>query len=193
MSFAMSTTKNERVGRLVARYNGQLRILCMLRPCRQTSLARRANEKFAPFCYGPFKILQKIGPVAYKLELPTTAHIHPVFHVPLLKKVVGSQAASPSIPASLSSDMELLVQPTVDLGIRPSTVLGAVGREVLIHWQDLLAYEDSGEPFDVIQSQFPRFILEDKVDAWVVGNDRPWIRVTYTRRKKGKSSTTGDI
>ena len=85
------------------------------------------------------------------------------------------------------------MQPVAVLGIHPSIVPGAGGREVLIHWQGLPAYEDSWEPFDVIQSQFPRFNLEYKVDAWEVGNDKPRIQVTYTRRKKGKSSTVGDI
>ena len=107
-----------------------------LRPYRQTSLAQRTNEKLGPRFYGPFKILQKIGPVAYKLELPATVHIHPVFHVSLLKKAMGPQAASPTIPTSLSSDMELLVQPAAVLGIHLSTVPSVVGREVLIHWQD---------------------------------------------------------
>ena len=124
--------------------------------------------------------------MAYKLELLATVHIHPVFHVSLLKKAVGPQAASPSIPTSLSSDMELLVQLVDVLGICLSIVPSAASSEVLIHWQDLLAYEDAWEPFNVIQSQFPRFNLEDKVDAWEVGNDRPWIQVTYTRKEKGE-------
>ena len=50
-----------------------------LRPYRQSSLARRVNEKLSPRFYGPFKILHKIGPVAYKLELPNTARIHLIF------------------------------------------------------------------------------------------------------------------
>ena len=123
-----------------------------LRPYQQSSLARRVNARLSPRFYGPFKILQNICPVAYKLELPDTARIHPIFHVSLLKKAVGSQAVSPSIPSSLSANMELIVQPTAVLGIRPSTVLGAAGTKVLIHWHDLPVYEDSWELFEVIQS-----------------------------------------
>ena len=60
-----------------------------LRPYHQTTLTQRVNEKLAPRFYGPFKSIQKMGPVAYKLELPEKARIHPIFHVSLLKKAVG--------------------------------------------------------------------------------------------------------
>ena len=89
--------------------------------------------------------------------------------------------------------MELIGQPTDVLGIRPSTVSGAAGTEVLIHWHDLPSHKDSWELFEVIQSQFPNFNLEDKVNAWVSGNDKARIQVTYARRKKGKSMATCEI
>ena len=144
------------------------------------------NENISPRFYGPFKILQKICTVVYKLKLPDTARIHPIFHVSLLKKEVGFQAISPSIPASISSNMELIVKPAAVLGILPSRVSGVAGTKVLICWHDFPVYGDSWEIFEVIQSYFPNFNLEDKVNPWVVGNDKPRIQVTYARRRKGK-------
>ena len=66
-------------------------------------------------------------------------------------------------------------------------IRGTIDLEVLIHWYDLPAYEDSWESFVAIWMQFPHFNREDKVRAWVAGNDRPLIQITYERRKKGKS------
>jgi hypothetical protein len=37
---------------------------------------------------GPFEILERIGPVAYILVLPTSMTIHNVFHVSLIKKYI---------------------------------------------------------------------------------------------------------
>jgi hypothetical protein len=42
--------------------------------------------KLASIFHGSFKILDRIGPVAYMLALPTSMNVHNVFHVSLLKK-----------------------------------------------------------------------------------------------------------
>jgi hypothetical protein len=43
--------------------------------------------KLAPHFIGPFKILQRVGPVAYKVDLPPQlAKVHDLFHVSLLRK-----------------------------------------------------------------------------------------------------------
>ena len=68
-----------------------------MQPHVQTSLAPRANQKLAFKYFGPYRILERIGAVAYKLALPATVAIHPVFHVSQLKEVVGDHIVSASL------------------------------------------------------------------------------------------------
>ena len=58
-------------------------------------------------------------------------------------------------------NLELIVEPLDVQGVCPATA--APGTEVLIHWKDLPAFEDSWESADVITTQFPSLNLEDKV------------------------------
>ena len=65
------------------------RVFLKLQPYRQTSVSSMPNPKLAPKLYGPFKIVDIVGKVAYKLELLASALIHDVFHVLQLKKAYG--------------------------------------------------------------------------------------------------------
>ena len=54
-------------------------------------LPLRASRKLAPRFVGPFRVLAAVGPVAFRIELPSEYRIHDVFHVSVLKKhVAGS-------------------------------------------------------------------------------------------------------
>ena len=54
---------------------------------------RRPNRKLAPRFVGPFRILDVVGTQAYRLALPETYKIYPVFHVSLLEKYQCRQDA----------------------------------------------------------------------------------------------------
>jgi hypothetical protein len=55
---------------------------------RKISLRMGACAKLVPRYCGPFEILDRVGPVVYRLALPPTVKAHNVFHVPLLNKYV---------------------------------------------------------------------------------------------------------
>jgi hypothetical protein len=46
----------------------------------------RPSKKLMWKYTGPYKIIEKISDVVYRLELPPTLHVHPVFHISRLKR-----------------------------------------------------------------------------------------------------------
>lgn len=51
------------------------------------------SKKPSPMFIGPFKILKRVGPVAYKIALPPNlANLHSVFHVSQLRKSMADSS-----------------------------------------------------------------------------------------------------
>ena len=44
-----------------------------------------AGRKLGQRWVGPYRVLRRVGSVAYELELPSSLAIHPIFHVSLLR------------------------------------------------------------------------------------------------------------
>lgn len=64
-------------------------VFLWLQPYNHTSLKAQGHQNLSHKFYGPYHNLPCIGPMAYKLSLPASSKIHPVFHVSCLNKVVG--------------------------------------------------------------------------------------------------------
>jgi hypothetical protein len=62
-------------------------VYLQIRP-KKISLRKGTCAKIASWFYGPFEILDKVVPTAYRLALPPIVKTHNFFHIPLLKKDV---------------------------------------------------------------------------------------------------------
>jgi hypothetical protein len=97
-------------------------------------------SKLGPKFYGPYQIMQRIGEVSYKLQLPPRARIHDVFHVALLKKFEG---IAPSQLVPLPDILHGQVIPFPDKVVKARLNRGVW--ELLVQWVGCAAADASWE------------------------------------------------
>ena len=71
----------------------------------------KKDNKLSPKYYGPYKVLQNIGTMAYKLELPASSWVHLVFHISCLKKVIGKNIPVQTILPKLDGKGKIILEP----------------------------------------------------------------------------------
>ena len=136
-------------------------VFLKIRPYRQLTLRKKRNEKLSPKFFGPYKILEKVGSVAYKLELPNTTAIHPLFHVSQLKKLVGPHENLQPTIQYINEKFEWKSVPEDVLEYRQNKTKQW---EVLIKWEGLPQLEATWESYEEMQRLYPALHLEDKVN-----------------------------
>lgn len=138
-------------------------VLLKLQPYRQQTVSYRSSHKLSPRYYGPFRILQKLGPVAYRLQLPAESQIHDVFHVSLLRRYEGPITGETPLQPVPAPDEPLISRPEAILATRviqkgryrPKT-------EVLIKWIGASEVDATWENKWRLAKRFPDFFLADK-------------------------------
>ncbi|SGY86371.1 BQ5605_C009g05813 [Microbotryum silenes-dioicae] len=86
---------------------------------RKNIQTSRPSSKLDSHKLGPFRIQRIISPVAFKLELPASMKIHPVFHVSLLEPYQANSLASrcsnpPPPPEIINGEEEYQVEQILD-------------------------------------------------------------------------------
>ncbi|GJX81407.1 putative reverse transcriptase domain-containing protein [Tanacetum coccineum] len=99
---------------------------------RQRSVIRFGKRGKLNLRYiGPFKILERIGPVAYKLELPEElSNVHSTFHVSDLKKCLSDESlVIPMKELRLEEKLNFVEEPVeiMDREIGPFKILERIG------------------------------------------------------------------
>ncbi|GJY25612.1 reverse transcriptase [Tanacetum coccineum] len=100
---------------------------------RQVSIRKGQHHKLSSKYYGPFKVAERIGEVAYILELPSSSQIHQVFHISQLKKCHGKDHSVGVLP-QLREDELLENKPMAIMERRLGKVNNKPVMFVLIQW-----------------------------------------------------------
>ncbi|GKA27304.1 transposon ty3-I gag-pol polyprotein [Tanacetum coccineum] len=130
-------------------------VFLKLQPHRQVSLRQGKQNKFSPKFFGPFKVIQRIGEVAYKLDLPSNSQIHNVFHVSQLRKCrhPNPDQTSGTLPPCDSSGV-FLVEPLTILDRRMAKKGNGMEIYVLVQWTNGTIEDATWESVTELQSKF---------------------------------------
>ncbi|XP_070008045.1 uncharacterized protein [Nicotiana sylvestris] len=107
--------------------------------------------KLSPRYVELYRIIQRIGQVAYKLELiPEMLLVHPVFHVSMLKKVVGD--SSLIVPVETIEVSEELTYEDLDWQVRKLRNKDIASVKVL--WKNQLVEEATWEAKEEMKKKY---------------------------------------
>uniref|UniRef100_A0A2N9IE13 Integrase catalytic domain-containing protein n=1 Tax=Fagus sylvatica TaxID=28930 RepID=A0A2N9IE13_FAGSY len=134
--------------------------------------------KLSPRYVGPFEILERVGPVAYKLALPPAlSGIHNVFHISMLRRYVSDPSHILSYePLQVQEDLSYEEMPMEILDRKDQVLRNKTIRLVKVLWRNHSAGEASWEREDEMQSKYPH-LFQNGVDIAldIGGKTWPWL------------------
>lgn len=130
-------------------------VLLKLQPYTQSSVAHRPYPKLAYKFFGPYKVLARIGAVAYKLELPENSGIHPVFHISQLKPFTPDYTPVFSTLPAITDLQATDAQPASILERRVVKKGNTAVPQVLVQWMGLPPSSTTWEDYHVLRTRFP--------------------------------------
>ncbi|XP_070029207.1 uncharacterized protein [Nicotiana sylvestris] len=130
--------------------------------------------KLSPRYVEPYRIIQRIDQVAYKLELsPEMSLVHPVFYVSMLKKVVGDPSAIVPIEAiEVNEELSYEEIPVVILDRQVQKLRNKEIASVKVLWRNQQVEESIWEAEEEMRKKYPylfewcRNMLELKMEKY---------------------------
>jgi hypothetical protein len=120
--------------------------------------------KLSPRYVGPYLIVQRIGKVAYKLELPPElTGVHPVFHVSQLWKCVVVEKRVPAHALDVQDTLEYLEYPVQILNWAEKSTRSTTTRFSKVLWSNHSEREATWEE-SVMREKYPH-LFEPEVTS----------------------------
>ena len=119
-------------------------------PYRQSAIVNMKHLKLSAKLFIPYKVLDKIGIVAYRLQLSVQAMVHPFFHVSQLKLHIGLVVTPTQLPL-LTEKGVLAKKPVAMLDRRIRKKNGLVVTEILIKWKNYFPKDAIWESLPYLQ------------------------------------------
>lgn len=112
------------------------------------------SVKLGPKYLGPFQILAQVNAVTFRLKLPDSMRIHPVFHASLLKPFhensFPGRVLPPPPPVVVEGEEEFIVEGIIDSRIYRNKL------QYLVKWEGYGPEENSWEPAEHVHA--PRLV-----------------------------------
>eukprot|EP00253_Pinus_taeda_P018989 PITA_18989 len=152
----MATTQNQQKlyadrGRVERQFEVGDMVYLRLQPYRQWSLKQKGAEKLKPYFYGPYRVIHRIGQVAYELELPQGSKILNIFHVSCLKKALGQQVTMTDELPPMDDEGHLVLQLEAIIDTKERQLRSRTVREFLVRWKNLLDEDATWESEKILQ------------------------------------------
>jgi hypothetical protein len=135
-----------------------------LQPFRQAAFDIHQSVKLATKFYRSFRILERVGNVAYILQL-LTSNIHLVFHVSQFKKHLGAKAIPQSNLPLVTQEGYIKTEPTEVLDTRALPRNDDIVTQWKIQWQNLSPDHATWEDKMFIKATFPDF-YRNTIKSW---------------------------
>ena len=118
--------------------------------------------KLSPRYIGPYEILERIGPVAYRLALPPSlSGVHDVFHISQLRKCISD-------PDAVINTNQPEVQPNLTIAERPIRILDRSDKVlrkktipfVKVQWSGQSRHEATWETEESMKTRHPELFVQ---------------------------------
>ncbi|KAI3806853.1 hypothetical protein L1987_22769 [Smallanthus sonchifolius] len=117
----------------------------------------RKRGKLSPRFVGPFRIMARVGEVAYRLELPDElSGIHPTFHVSHLRKCLADESAHiPLTDIEVDNSLNYIEEPVAILDRKEKRLRNKVIQLVKVQWKHRKGSEATWETEKEMRESYP--------------------------------------